>query len=145
MYYNLILKINLKKLEYMCIGKRNDRIKQPDKFKYLGSCYWKMRHLWRGYWNQSSDRKQATSSFCGLIWNKRINEETKIKIFQSIIKNIITCAEIWPPTNKKDKIWIMESYGNYIIWSYGIIWKIWQLQEKVPQFTREDKVRTASF
>lgn len=128
------LNINLQKTEYMCLGKdvgdlilETGKIKKCESFKYLGSIITNIGTCERDIQNKIALAKNATKTLHGIIWNKNITKETKIKIYKSIIQNILSYgSETWSMTElQKNKIRTVEF--DYL--------------RRSLQKTRQDKIR----
>jgi hypothetical protein len=102
------LKINLTKTEHTCTGRdtsnsgtENEVIKKCESFKYLrpivrteGSCD-------KDIETRTAMGKRGTGALHGSIWNHKITQETKKRIFHRTVENkVLHAAEMWQQITK---------------------------------------------
>lgn len=99
------LQVNVKKTEYMCVGgeqrnlllEQQEQIKHTRKYKYLGvhiTCEGSMDEEIR-YRNNLG--RQAIRKLNNILWDKTISKDNKHKIYNSIVKSIVSYgSEVWP-------------------------------------------------
>lgn len=111
------LKINLKKTEYLCIGGDTSNIKIDDdeitncsKFKYLGTIITDDGKVDEDITTRLAMGRNAIKALHSLIWNNVLRQDTKRRIFHSVVENIILYgAEMWPLTKRRrDRIRSVE-------------------------------------
>lgn len=99
------LEVNLKKTEYMCLGgEREDlvddngqRIKQCDVYKYLGVKITKNGALDEAIHERNLQGRKAIAMLNSILWDRGISKENKHRIYNTIVKSIITYgSEVWP-------------------------------------------------
>lgn len=129
------LKLNYQKTEYMCVGReaQNIRIEDVDiktctTFKYLGSLLSSTGTCERDINARIIMGKKATKALHGLLWNRNISQDTKKRLFHSVVENIVLYgAEMWPLTkNIRNKIRTVEM----------------DFMRRCLQVTRRDRLRT---
>ncbi|XP_030746803.1 uncharacterized protein LOC115875475 [Sitophilus oryzae] len=104
-YHKWGLEVNLNKTEYMCIGgeqqnlileQQQQEIKHCQKYKYLGMHITNDGSLDEEIKCINNQGKQAIRQLNSILWNKAISKENKHKIYNGIVKSIISyCSEVW--------------------------------------------------
>lgn len=107
------LEINLNKTEYMCIGgqqqnlhlENGQHIKQCEKYKYLGITLTNNGSLDDAIRERNTQGRKAITLLNGILWDKNISRENKIRIYNTIVKAIITySSEVWPMKERTSKM-----------------------------------------
>ena len=112
------LKINMEKTEYLIVGS-NDRnnlildqaeIKNVNSFKYLGVTVTESGSSEIEIKKRIGQGRQVTRQLNGILWNTHIRQETKIRIYKTIVESIVTYgAEVWEMTESlRGKLLSME-------------------------------------
>ena len=100
------LEVNLKKTEYMCIGgeqqniileQQQQEIKHCQKYKYLGMHITNDGSLDKEIKCRNNQGRQAIRQLNSILWDKAVSKQNKHKIYNSIVKSIISYgSEVWP-------------------------------------------------
>lgn len=107
------LEVNLDKTEYMCIGgehrdliiENGQRIKQCKEYKYLGIKISQNGTLDEAIRERNMQGRKAIGMLNSILWDKNISKENKKRIYNTVVKSIITySAEVWPIKEKTAKM-----------------------------------------
>lgn len=111
------LKINFDKTKYMVVnGRAQDMqingnvIKACRKYKYLGTVMSEEGNSREEIAQRIIQAKQATQKLNSILWSEQIHKETKKRLYNTLVKNILTYgAETWAITKRyQDKILATE-------------------------------------
>lgn len=109
------LEVNLQKTEYMCIGgeqqdlileqqQQHQQIKQCKKYKYLGMHITNDGSLDEEIKHRNNQGRQAIRQLNSILWDKAVSKQNKHRIYNSIVKSIISYgSEVWPLKEKTRK------------------------------------------
>jgi len=106
------LDVNLEKTRYMCIGgvqqdlilEDGQIIKNCKDYKYLGMKITNDGTLDQTIKERNIQGRQAISMMNGILWDQQISKQNKHRIYNSIIKTIVTySSEVWQIKEKSER------------------------------------------
>lgn len=111
------LEVNIQKTQYLCIGggrqssdpdltlSSSQSIKQCKAYKYLGLRISEDGVLDESIRERNTLGRRAISMLNGVLWDKNISKENKKRIYNTIVKSIVTySSEVWPIKAKTEKM-----------------------------------------
>lgn len=106
------LEVNIQKTAYMCVGGQqqdlilNDGkcIKQTKKYKYLGAQITNDGTLDETIKDRNIQGRRSIAMLNGVLWDKGITTKNKQRIYETVVKSIITySSEVWPLKDKAER------------------------------------------
>ena len=132
------LKINLDKTKYMAVGEKMKDLNLPElgkaiqgceEFKYLGSKITLNGRQTKEMMERIAKGRSTISMLNGILWDRHIKKETKINIYKTIVRSVLTYGtETWI-LNKKIKSKLASTEMDFLRSSrHSKLEKVWNIE-----------------